>query len=110
MTMTSSDANAVSAVNIRDIIPVLRGGRANLKNATKLLLGRVTIFRFLSLSMALALFASDFGGVIGMINLWYGALVGPIAIPTLLGLLLPFRRAERQQQSLAALPGLLPLA
>ena len=67
MAMTSSDANAVSAVIIRDIIPVLRGGRAHLKDATKLLLGRVATFSLLSLSMVLALFASHFGGVIGMI-------------------------------------------
>ena len=93
MAMTSSDANAVSAVIIRDIIPVLRGGRAKLKDATQLLLGRVTTFCFLSISMVLALFASHFGGVIGMVILWYGAMVGPIAIPMLLGLLLPFRRS-----------------
>jgi SSS family solute:Na+ symporter len=93
MAMTSSDANAVSAVIIRDIIPVLRGGRAKLKDTTQLLLGRTATFCFLSLSMVLALFASHFGGVIGMVILWYGALVGPIAIPMLLGLLLPFRRS-----------------
>jgi solute:Na+ symporter, SSS family len=92
MAMTSSDANAVAAVIVRDIVPVLRGRRAKLKDATQLLLGRFTTFSFLSLSMVLALFASHFGGVIGIVILWYGALVGPIAIPMLLGLLLPFRR------------------
>jgi SSS family solute:Na+ symporter len=93
MAMTSSDANAVSAVIVRDIVPVLRGQRAALKDATQLLLGRVTTFCFLSLSMVLALFASYLGGVIGIVILWYGALVGPIAIPMLLGLVLPFRRS-----------------
>jgi SSS family solute:Na+ symporter len=92
MAMTSSDANAVAAVIVRDIVPVLRGERAKLKDATQLRLGRLTTFFFLSLSMVLALFASHFGGVIGIVILWYGALVGPIAIPMLLGLLLPFRR------------------
>ena len=43
--------------------------------------------------MLLALFSSNFGGVIGIIILWYGALVGPMAIPMLLGLLTPFRRS-----------------
>jgi SSS family solute:Na+ symporter len=43
--------------------------------------------------MGLALVASRFGGVIGLLILWYGALVGPIAIPMLLGLLLPFGRS-----------------
>lgn len=93
MAMTSSDANAVSAVIVRDILPVLRGQRAKLKDATQLLLGRTATFCFLSLSMVLALFASYFGGVVGIVILWYGALVGPIAIPMLLGLLLPFRRS-----------------
>ena len=92
MAMTSSDANAVSAVIVRDIVPVLRGRRAALTDARQLLLGRVTTFCFLSFSMFLALFASRFGGVIGIVILWYGALLGPIAIPMLLGLLLPFRR------------------
>jgi SSS family solute:Na+ symporter len=93
MAMTSSDANAVSAVIVRDIIPVLRSGRDKLQDATQLLLGRIMTFSFLTLSMVLALFASHFGGVIGIIILWYGALLGPIAIPMLLGLLLPFRRS-----------------
>jgi SSS family solute:Na+ symporter len=43
--------------------------------------------------MILALFASHFGGVIGIVILWYGALSAPIAIPILLGLLLPFRQS-----------------
>jgi solute:Na+ symporter, SSS family len=93
MAMTSSDANAVSAVIVRDIVPVLRGGRDKLKDATQLLLGRVSTFCFLAISMVLALFASHFGGVIGLVILWYGALIGPIAIPMLLGLLMPFRRS-----------------
>lgn len=93
MAMTSSDANAVSAVIVRDIIPVLRGGKNKLQDATQLLLGRITTFCFLALSMVLAVFASHFGGVLGIVILWYGALLGPIAIPMLLGLLLPFRRS-----------------
>jgi SSS family solute:Na+ symporter len=93
MAMTSSDANAVSAVIVRDILPVLRGGRAKLLDSQQLRLGRVVTFSFLALSMVLALFASHFGGVIGIVILWYGALSGPIAIPILLGMLLPFRRS-----------------
>jgi solute:Na+ symporter, SSS family len=94
MAMTSSDANAVSAVIVRDILPVLRGKRREQwKDARLLFFGRVTTFSFLSLSMLLALFSSNFGGVIGIIILWYGALVGPMAIPMLLGLLTPFRRS-----------------
>ena len=93
MAMTSSDANAVSAVIVRDIVPVLRGSRQRLIDSKQLLLGRVTTFSFLSISMVLALFSNHFGGVIGILILWYAALLGPIAIPMLLGLLLPFRRS-----------------
>ena len=93
MAMTSSDANAVSAVIVRDIIPVLRGGRAKLRDSGQLLLGRVTTFLFLTFSMVLALYSRHFGGVIGIVILWYGALLGPIAIPMLLGLLRPMRRS-----------------
>jgi SSS family solute:Na+ symporter len=93
MAMTSSDANAVSAVIVRDILPVLGGGRTKLLDSQQLLLGRVVTFCFLSLSMVLALFSSHFGGVIGIVILWYGALSAPIAIPILLGLLLPFRQS-----------------
>jgi SSS family solute:Na+ symporter len=93
MAMTSSDANAVSAVIVRDILPVLRGRRTKLLESRQLLMGRIVTFSFLVLSMVLALFASHFGGVIGIVILWYGALSGPIAIPILLGMLLPFRRS-----------------
>lgn len=93
MAMTSSDANAVSAVIVRDIVPVLRRGGSKLQDATQLRLGRIMTFCFLALSMVLALFSSNFGGVIGIVILWYGALLGPIAIPMLCGLLLPFRRS-----------------
>ncbi|MBS1800417.1 MAG: Na+:solute symporter [Acidobacteria bacterium] len=93
MAMTSSDANAVAAVIVRDILPVLHRGAAKLDDANQLLSGRIATFIFLALSMLLALFSSHFGGVIGIIILWYGALVGPMAIPVLLGLLPVFRRS-----------------
>ena len=42
--------------------------------------------------MVIALASDSFGGVLGLIVLWFGALVGPIAIPMLLGMLPAFRR------------------
>jgi SSS family solute:Na+ symporter len=36
--------------------------------------------------------ADSFGGVIGLIVTWFGALVGPISIPMLFGLLPTFKR------------------
>lgn len=92
MAMTGSDANAISAVVTRDIIPaVWRRGRA-LDTRTELTIGRISVFTFIALSMVIALSADSFGGVLGLIILWFGGLVGPIAIPMLLGLLPAFRR------------------
>ena len=92
MAMTSSDANAVSAVVVRDILPALRRDRLRLSDASQLLAGRLCAFAFLASSMVIAIFADKFGGVLGLLILWFAALLGPIAIPMLLGMLLPFRR------------------
>jgi SSS family solute:Na+ symporter len=93
MAMSSSDANAISAVITRDIIPALRGSRRPMASKTELTVGRLATFLFIGLSMIIALEANSFGGVIGLLILWFGALVGPIAIPMLLGMLRPFRRS-----------------
>jgi SSS family solute:Na+ symporter len=93
MAMTSSDANAISAVVVRDIIPAFRRGAGRASDEMQLVIGRVCTFSFLALSMSIALMADHFGGVIGLVILWYGALTGPIAIPMLLGMLQCFRRS-----------------
>lgn len=92
MAMTSSDANAISSVVIRDIIPAVWKRARHLPPATELLAGRVSTSLFIALSMGIALTADSFGGVLGLIILWFGGLVGPIAIPMLLGMLPQFRR------------------
>ncbi len=92
MAMTSSDANAISSVVVRDIIPALRRGRGHLVGATELLAGRISTFLFIGLSMAIALTSDSFGGVLGLIIAWFGALIGPVAIPMLLGMLPLFKR------------------
>jgi SSS family solute:Na+ symporter len=92
MAMTSSDANAISSVVVRDILPALRKGQRP-SDRIQLLSGRICTLLFLSLSMCIALTADHFGGVIGLVILWYGALLGPIAIPLLLGMLNLFRRS-----------------
>ncbi|TDD35702.1 Na+:solute symporter [Nonomuraea terrae] len=92
MAMTSSDANAISSVVIRDIIPAVWKRAQRMSSASELLAGRVSTFLFIALSMGIALSADNFGGVLGLLILWFGALVGPIAIPMLLGMLPMFRR------------------
>ncbi|GAA0943687.1 sodium:solute symporter family protein [Nonomuraea longicatena] len=92
MAMTSSDANAISSVVIRDIIPAVWKRAGRMSSSTELFAGRVSTFLFIALSMGIALTADSFGGVLGLIIMWFGALVGPIAIPMLLGMLPAFRR------------------
>ena len=93
MAMTSSDANAISSVVIRDILPALRKDRQRPSDRAQLLSGRICTLLFLVLSMCIALTADHFGGVIGLVILWYGALLGPIAIPILFGMLNVFHRS-----------------
>ncbi|MDE1163345.1 MAG: Na+:solute symporter [Acidobacteriaceae bacterium] len=93
MAMTSSDANAISAVVVRDILPALRKDRLRPSDKTQLLAGRICTFLFLATSMVIAIFADHFGGVLGLLILWFAALLGPIAVPMLLGMLTPFRRS-----------------
>jgi SSS family solute:Na+ symporter len=92
MAMTSSDANAISAVVVRDILPALRRNRLQMSGIAQLLVGRICTFVLLALSMVIAFYADRFGGVLGLIIIWFAALSGPTAIPMLLGMLLPFRR------------------
>ncbi|MEU9093589.1 sodium:solute symporter family protein [Streptomyces sp. NPDC087901] len=92
MAMASSDANAVSAVVTRDIIPALVRGARNLPPATGLLIARVCTVVFIGISMVVAIEADHFGGVLGIIVGLVAAVMGPISIPMLLGLLPLFRR------------------
>ncbi|MGI4831105.1 MAG: sodium:solute symporter family protein [Janthinobacterium lividum] len=93
MAMTSSDANAISAVVVRDILPAMRKDRQRPGDRVQLLSGRICTFLFLAFSMGIALGAGHFGGVMGLLILWYGALIGPIAIPMLFGMLKIFQRS-----------------
>jgi SSS family solute:Na+ symporter len=93
MAMTSSDSNAIASVVVRDIIPLFRKGRSFLPAKTELLFSRFITFLFIAGSMVIALTSDSFGGVLGLLILWFGALVGPVAVPMLLGMLPWFRRS-----------------
>lgn len=90
LTMTSSDINTISAVLTRDILPTLSKGLKERK--TSLVLARATTFVFTLLTMVVASQHERFGGVFGLIVTWFGALVGPIAVPMLLGMVPLFKR------------------
>lgn len=90
MTMTSSDINTISAVITRDILPVV--SHRMKEKRTSLMVARSTTFLFTLLTMVVASQHERFGGVFGLIVTWFGALVGPIAVPMLLGLIPAFKR------------------
>ncbi|MEX2511601.1 MAG: sodium:solute symporter family protein [Cyclobacteriaceae bacterium] len=85
MSMTSSDINTISAVITRDILPAL-SKKFKDKN-TSLVTARLTTFLFTLGTIIVALQFERFGGVLGLIISWFGALVGPIAVPMLFGLI-----------------------
>jgi solute:Na+ symporter, SSS family len=87
MSMTSSDINTISAVITRDILPNIS---MKLK-PNSLTTARVITFIFTTMTILIALQYEYFGGILGLIISWFGALVGPIAIPMLFGLIPAFR-------------------
>lgn len=89
MSMTSSDINTIAAVITRDILPNLSDRFLNKSNS--LLTARITTFIFTLMTILIAFQYEYFGGILGLIVSWFGALVGPIAIPMLFGLIPAFR-------------------
>ncbi len=95
MAMCSSDANAISAVVTRDIIPAIVAGARNWSTRVGLIAARWTTIAFLALSMSVAtqVGSPTFGSVISVVIKWVAGLMGPIAIPFMLGMLRPWRRS-----------------
>lgn len=107
MAMTTSDSNAITAVVTRDILPKLfprfraQGGKASLMAA------RVTLVVFTVLTLLVAINQQRFGGILSLLITWFGALVGPISIPMLLGLLPAFKRSGSTAAIVSWVGGLL---
>lgn len=93
MAMTTSDANTISAVLTRDVFPVLAPKTRNLSESQSLRLARLTTLAFTTLTLVIAAEADRFGGVLNLLVIWFAALVGPTAVPMILGLLPAFRRS-----------------
>jgi solute:Na+ symporter, SSS family len=94
MSMTSSDANTISSVITRDILPVMSKKFKGLDQKTSLKIARSTTFIFTFLTLIIAIYSDHFGGVLGLLISWFAALVGPVSIPMLLGLLPAFKRSN----------------
>lgn len=104
MSMTSSDANTISAVITRDILPHLSERLKRLKES--LFLARMNTFIFTMLTVIVAIYADNFGGVVGLIIYWFGALIGPAAVPMILGLLPAFRHCDARAAITAIFGGI----
>jgi len=94
MSMTASDANTISAVITRDILPVLSSKFKGLNQQASLKIARISTFIFTFVTLVIAIYADNFGGVIGLLITWFAALVGPVSIPMILGLLPAFKHSD----------------
>ncbi|MFC8505704.1 sodium:solute symporter family protein [Streptomyces sp. NPDC057411] len=95
MAMCSSDANAIAAVFTRDIAPALSRAARGWSRRAGLLAARLSTIAFLGLSMAVAtqVHSPAFKDIITVVIKWVAGLMGPIAIPFMLGLLKTFRKS-----------------
>ncbi|MEE4546064.1 sodium:solute symporter family protein [Streptomyces sp. V4-01] len=95
MAMCSSDANAIAAVVTRDIAPALSRTARSWSARIGLIAARITTLLFLGLSMTVATQVNSptFKDIITIVIKWVAGLVGPIAIPFLLGLIPRFRKS-----------------
>ncbi|MDF1576735.1 MAG: hypothetical protein P1P86_16235 [Bacteroidales bacterium] len=105
LTMTSSDANTITAVLNRDIIPYLFPKRREGIRTLRVI--RFTSAGFLALTILIALNADTFGGVLGLIISWFAALLGPVSVPMMMGLLPAFKRMDHRAALLSIGSGLL---
>lgn len=110
MAMTTSDANTISAVLTRDIFPVLLPRVRRFSEKQSLRLARLTTLVFTALTLLVAAQADRFGGVLSLLVTWFAALVGPIAVPMILGLLPAFRRCGAGAAIASTLSGITTFA
>lgn len=105
MSMCNSDVNTISAVITRDILPKIKPSLAKLEDKKELRLARATTIMFTAGTVIIALFHEQLGGVTGMILSWFAALLGPTAIPLILGLLPQFKHCDSKAAIASMLSG-----
>ncbi|MEY4941413.1 MAG: hypothetical protein RIQ93_3148, partial [Verrucomicrobiota bacterium] len=94
MSMTTSDTNTISSVITRDILPVMSRRFRGLDQRQSLRLARLCTLLFTFLTLLVGIEAERFGGVLGLVISWFAALIGPVSVPMLFGLLPAFRHAS----------------
>lgn len=107
LSMVSSDANTISAVITRDILPILVKKVKTFSADKTLMIARLTTFVFILLTIIIAFNSDSFGGVIGLLITWFAALLGPISVPMILGLLPYFKHSNSNAALLSIVGGLL---
>ncbi len=110
LSMVSSDANTISAVITRDILPVFMKKIKSYSQGKALTIARFTTLIFILLTLIIAWNSSSFGGVIGLIITWFSALLGPISVPMILGLLPAFKHSDSKAALLSIFGGLTTFA
>ncbi|WP_408008528.1 sodium:solute symporter family protein [Pseudalkalibacillus sp. A8] len=106
MSMTSSDSNTISSVITRDILPVVSRKFHDMNQKQSLKIARMSTFIFTALTLLIAINSDVFGGVIGLLLTWFAALVGPISIPMLFGLLPAFKHCDSKAAIISIIGGL----
>ena len=110
LSMVSSDANTISAVITRDILPVFMKKIKSFSQGKALMIARFTTLIFILLTLIIAWNSSSFGGVIGLIITWFSALLGPISVPMILGLLPAFKHSDSKAALMSIFGGLTTFA
>ncbi len=106
LAMTAADANTISAVITRDILPVVYKKIRQFNTRKMLLVARITTFAFVLVTIIIAFKSESFGGVIGLIISWFSALIGPTSVPMILGLLPVFRYSDSRAALISIVAGL----
>jgi len=92
--MTASDTNTITAVITRNILPVWFSRFRTLDQRWALPIARGTTLLFMIMTLLIGIEADRFGGVLGLIISWFTALIGPVSVPMLFGLLSIYQRAD----------------
>ncbi len=105
MAMTTSDTNTISSVITRDILPVLSARFRGMDQRRGLRIARITTLIFTLLTLVVGIEAERFGGILGLIISWFAALIGPVSVPMLFGLLPVYRHADARAAISSILSG-----
>lgn len=81
LSMCTSDANTISSVLTRDVLPIIKPELKKMTDKQSLYYARITTIAFTALTIVVALLRDQMGGVTGLILTWFAALLGPTAIP-----------------------------